>query len=66
MVLKGLAAAAMVVVAASLYLPAYASPPEPGPAPIPESLQPIVITARKSPVQRLIEIAPKLVFPRNF
>ena len=55
MVLKGLAAAAMVVVAASLYLPAYASPPEPGPAPIPQSLQPIVITARKSPVLRLID-----------
>ena len=38
-----------------LGLPAYASSPEPGPGSTPDTLQPIVVTAQKAPVQRLID-----------
>ena len=52
---RRLAPAAIVTAATSLCLPAYASSAEPGPEPAPDALQPIVVTAQKSPVQRLID-----------
>jgi outer membrane receptor protein involved in Fe transport len=52
--LRRLADVAMVAAATNPCLPAYASP-QPGPEPSPDALEPIVVTAQKSPVQRLID-----------
>src|ERR1039458_10672494 len=54
LVLRRLADVAMVAAATNPCLPAYA-PPQPGPEPSPDALEPIVVTAQKSPVQRLID-----------
>jgi len=55
LVRKRLASSALVIVAAILHLPVKAAPSESGPERSPETLQPIVITARKLPVERLID-----------
>jgi outer membrane receptor protein involved in Fe transport len=52
---KWLACAASVLIAVNLSMAADAAPAESGPEPASDSLEPIVVTAQKEPVQRLID-----------